>query len=523
MLTAPNCIVHYLPVSVQLILRSDYTIIILNKIRPRHQAMMDQEEFVTPAQYSLPSSSAGQELTPLDLVTPALYGTRWILCFPLSPEADKEQMLETTSPTYSRQLTDILADFRICVSGWRIPSMLSHGSPETLVQIVDSSSGGVTLRYNDLTSDLPSYGDLKQQRFPLEKLSTAQLSPVGVMPEPPAPVMAAQANFIQGGLLLTVALHHTAGDASAFETILSVWARNTAAGTSGSNDFATYDALSNDRSRLMQGTPPPSMESFPEYILRPEENQQKIFSVDDKAPPPSGAAFQLPPMACRIFYFSGAKLADLKQEASAYSTNDALGAFLWCQMTAARNPSSSSSDLEGKVSAFAYAVNTRSRMSPPLPPTYLGNGSVGSMTDRLPVSELVAAGGQGGGNVKRAAAAIRKSLQRFESPSHVAETVGLLASRADPSDFKHAFHAFLGPDVVASSWADVKVYDQNWGGELGSPELFRFPGDGADGAIVVLPRHPGEDGLEVAMGLELGAMGRLLESKEFQRFAEVRC
>ncbi|KAK8067455.1 hypothetical protein PG996_006567 [Apiospora saccharicola] len=193
-------------------------------------------------------------------------------------------------------------------------------------------------------------------------------------------------------------------------------------------------------------------------------------------------------------------------------------------MTAARNPDSSSSDLEGRVSAFAYAVNTRSRMSPPLPSTYLGNGSVGSMTDRLPVSELVATGGQGqGGNVKRAAAAIRDSLQRFESPSHVAETVGLLASRADPSDFKHAFHAFLGPDIVASSWADVKVYDHNWGGELGSPQLFRFPGDGADGAIVVLPRHPSEDGLEVAVGLELGAMERLMGSAEFQRFAEVRC
>ncbi|KAK8067456.1 hypothetical protein PG996_006568 [Apiospora saccharicola] len=312
-------------------------------------AMMDQEEFVTPAQYSLPSTSAGQELTPLDLVTPALYGTRWILCFPLSPEADKAQIVQNLRLGLAHTIHAIPwiagsivgALLRLSCHPQIMPASLltqthfqkglEEGSDpgQNRVQIVDSLSGGVMLRIKDLTADLPSYGDLQQQRFPLEKLSTAQLSPVGVMPEPPAPVMAAQANFIQGGLLLTVALHHTAGDASAFAAILSVWARNTAAGTSGSHDFATYDALSNDRSRLMQGTPPPSMESFPEYVLRPEENQQKVFLVDDKAPPPSGA-FQLPPMACRIFYFSGAKLADLKQEASAYSTNDALGAFLWC-------------------------------------------------------------------------------------------------------------------------------------------------------------------------------------------------
>lgn len=346
------------------------------------------------------------------------------------------------------------------------------------------------------------------------------------MPEPPSPVMVAQANFIKGGLLLTIAFHHSAGDATALETILSNWAQNTAAVANDSNAFTSYDAQSNDRSSLMQGTPPASMDGFPEYVLKPNEKQQ-TYSTDDKAPP--SAAFQLPPMACHIFYFSGAKLADLKREAAAYSTNDALCAFLWCQMTAARNPSSASSDIEGKVSALCYAVNIRGRTNPPLPPTYLGNGSIASMTDRLPVSELLATAPEGDasanttGGLKQASVAIRTSLQRYQSPSRIPETVGLLGSRADPSDYKLTFHAFLGPDIVATSWADVKVYAHNWGHNLGSPEMFRMPGDGADGAIIVMPRHPREDGLEVAVSLELGAMGRLMGSAEFQRFAEVGC
>lgn len=368
---------------------------------------------------------------------------------------------------------------------------------------------------------MSSYADLKAQGVPLDKFSTAQLSPVGVMPEPPSPVMAAQANFIRGGLLLTVAFHHSAGDATALESILGVWAQNTAAVASDSKAFAFPETRSNDQSVLMQGIPPESLDSFPEYLLKPDE-QQPAMLADENAPPP--AAFQMPPMQCRILYFCAAKLADLKREAAAYSTNDAISAFLWCQMTAARNPSS---DTDGKVSAFTYAVNIRSRTSPPLPPTYLGNGSMPSMTDRLPVSALLgaASGSEAGkaGGLTRAAAAIRTSLQRYDTPTRVSETLGLLGSRADPADYKLAFNAFLGPDVVSTSWADIKVYAQNWGRDLGYPEGFRMPGEGADGVVVIMPRTLGDNGLEVLVGLELEAMGRFLDSAEFHRFAGVRC
>ncbi|KAK7947056.1 uncharacterized protein PG986_011377 [Apiospora aurea] len=496
--------------------------------------MTDTTEFVTPAQYSLPSSPADQELTPLDLVVPRMYGTRWILAFPLSPEADKSQTHENLRQGLAHTIHAI---------PWIAGSIgLKEGSDpaQERVRILDSASGGVMLRYKDLREDLPSYDDLKEKNFPLDKLPNDKVSPVGVMAEPPAPVMAAQANFIKGGLLLTVALHHSAGDATALETILSAWAQNTAAtaAASGSNNsssgsvFTSCDAPSNDRSILMQGTPPESMAEFPEYVLRPNEKQLSL--VVDETAATAAAAFQLPPMSGRIFYFSAAKLADLKREAAAYSTNDALCAFLWCQMTTARNPaasSSSSSATEGKVSAFTSAVNIRGRTNPPLPSSYLGNASLPSMTDRLPVSELITGPSESNtaaaptGPLKRAAAAIRASLQRYQSPTRVPQTIGLLGSRADPSDYKHTFRAFLGPDVVASSWSDIRLLadGNNWGGEMGAPEVFRIPGDDADGAVVIMPRRPGEDGLEVVVGLELGAMRRLLESKEFRRVAEVRC
>jgi hypothetical protein len=52
--------------------------------------------FVSVEQYGLPKNSAKLKLTPLDMNVPRLYGARWILCFPLSGDADREQVYVTT-------------------------------------------------------------------------------------------------------------------------------------------------------------------------------------------------------------------------------------------------------------------------------------------------------------------------------------------------------------------------------------------------------------------------------------------
>jgi trichothecene 3-O-acetyltransferase len=53
---------------------------------------VQQRDVVSPDQYELPKVSASQRLTPLDMNMPRLYGMRWILCFPLPPNADKLKM-----------------------------------------------------------------------------------------------------------------------------------------------------------------------------------------------------------------------------------------------------------------------------------------------------------------------------------------------------------------------------------------------------------------------------------------------
>lgn len=368
-----------------------------------------------------------------------------------------------------------------------------------------------SFRFKDLTKILPSYVELRAEHFPLAKLPTAQLSPVNVLPQPPQPVMAAQANFIEGGLLLTIAVHHSVCDGSGVDTIMDNWANNTAALGKGAS-FTQHDHPSNDRSRLMTGNPGANLANYPEYILTPSP---RGTSTDVNTHQMAEMPFQLPPMTAHIFYFSPESLAVLKHSAASHSTNDALMAFTWKHMTLARNPPSStkiSSSDEDKTSALLFAANIRDSTSPPLPVTYLGNASMAVITERLLVSTLTSNSG-----LAQAAAAIRTSITALKTPDRVSLTIGLLNSRPDPTDFKFAYNAFLGPDVSATSWAKFGIYERSWG-VLGKPESFRIPGEGADGVIIVFPQL-NEGGLEVMIGLENSSVKRLLANGEFAKAA----
>ncbi|KAL8403889.1 hypothetical protein RB594_008949 [Gaeumannomyces avenae] len=295
---------------------------------------------------------------------------------------------------------------------------------------------------------------IKGEDFPLRHFPSEKIFPVGVMPGSPALVFAAQANFVEGGLVLTVGIHHAAGDAVALQTILSTWAENTAAAEGGdSGAFTVCDTESNDRSILMDDVPPSedTAVSFPEYVLSPTPKAEAAAAAA------AMASFQMPPMEMCLFRFMPAGLARLKAEAAAFSTHDALSAMLWRAITRARTGGDTPAPID---SAFAYVINVRPRASPPLPATYVGNASMLGLTRRLSGVEICGPGG-----LALTAGAIWVSLTaRFpdakqdgtaatdaDGPDRVVRAIGLLGSRRDPTGYKMAYRAFLGPDVVATS------------------------------------------------------------------------
>ncbi|EWZ48932.1 hypothetical protein FOZG_04401 [Fusarium oxysporum Fo47] len=453
---------------------------------------------VTLEHYGLQPPSAQQKLTPLDMNMPRLYGIRLILCYPTNPGMDKRQIYENLKKGLAHTVASI-------------PWISGHIGPEEgqdpktrKVQILDSP-GGFMFPYKDLTDVLPSYAELRERNFPLAEFTTVQVGPIDVMPQGPnQPVFAAQANFVKGGLLLTVGVHHSACDASALDAILSTWSHNTAVASGGSGSFSTLDGPSNDRSPLMEGDlGNADVAAFPEYVLMPTPH-----STEGDLSSMSG--FQMPPLASHLFHFSPKSLTKLKAEAGAFSSHDALCAFIWQRMTLARMHSGVFNDPPGdSTSRFCFAVNIRNRMSPPLPPSYMGNASMGCVTKKISVASMISNNG-----LKQASAAIRRSLNDFNSPRRITSTIGLLGSRPDPTDFKLSFNGFLGLDVVESSWADLGVYGHQWGDAIGTLDAVRIPGEGSDGTMMILPRLK-DGGLDVVVGLSTAAMEKLIEDEKF--------
>ncbi|KAM5358303.1 hypothetical protein ACJZ2D_015402 [Fusarium nematophilum] len=456
------------------------------------------DHFVTPEQYDgLPRSRAQQKLTPLDMNMPRVYGARWILCFPLPPGTSTAQVYENLKEGLARTIRSIP-----WIAG-KVGPEEGQDPKRNRIQVVDSPMG-LKFPCRDLTGILPPYPELKKEGFPLSKLSTAQVGPIGALPQgAEQQVLAVQANFMEGGLLLTVGVHHSVCDTLALYFIVHAWSRNTAiASGASSKPFTVYDAQSNDRSPLMEGMPGANLVDFPEYTRRPSADV---------------SAEQMPQVAARIFRFSLESLAKLKAAAAAFSTNDALSAFIWQRITLARTRSGVFADPSPgggeEASALGYAVNIRSRTSPPLPLSYLGNASIAYLTQRLAISTLASDTA-----LPRAAIAIRKSMDAADSPNRVPLTIGLL-SQLDPMDLKFTYNASLGPDVFITSWAGLKVYESDWG-VLGMVDSIRIPGEGEDGIAIVLPRL--RDGsLEVSIGLRIEAMEELLEDEEFVKVAQL--
>jgi hypothetical protein len=175
-------------------------------------------------------------------------------------------------------------------------------------------------RYKDPTRVVPSCNELKNNKFPFSKLTAPLISPLQVIQDS-QPVMAAQANFIDGGLLLTVGVHHSVCDGGGLDHILETWALNTSV-TNNPGSFSKHDPVFNDRTPLNKGLPACNIADFPEYTLMPTPPAD----ATQMAPP----TFQSPPMTAKVFYFSPEHLAELKTAAKAYSTNDALCALSCC-------------------------------------------------------------------------------------------------------------------------------------------------------------------------------------------------
>ncbi|KAI9652271.1 MAG: hypothetical protein M1829_001801 [Trizodia sp. TS-e1964] len=487
-------------------------------------------------------------LSPLDQIMPKCY-TRLILGF---DTAISELEQENTTKVLESGLQRLVN---------AVPALAGKIAPADRGAVaVYPSSGGVGFKVCNLTTEFKlSYEELRQKNFPLSAMSST-LAPFAAFlgPDEEAPVMAAQVNYIKGGMLLCVAIHHSFADGMGAGTLIKWWAaecRDDTGSTGKSQLTPELIASSLDRSPLTEDSLQYVYQrEHPEYtILPPVEESAAGPPVDQitatppadekAAPPPAdekAAALPveesadplpadktaadapanektdslpptLPPMKVCLFHFSTASLTALKTAASNpktwISTNDALCALLWGHISLART-NASYTPPPRYPQKLAIALNGRTRLQPALPTTYIGNVNLYPLATR----KLVHAA-----SLADLAREVRRAILAVDS-EHVRSVLALVRNQPDVSRVVPGFDSFLGHDLAITSWVEMGVLGTEWAG-VGRAAVVRVPVEGGwDGLCILLP---GGGGLDVAVGLRSDVMAGLEKDEEFARFCHV--
>ena len=330
------------------------------------------------------------------------------------------------------------------------------------------SSPNSILRVTDASSLCLPYDEIVKARGPVTMLDGNILAPRKAFPESyqeseadPAPVLALQANFIQGGVLLDCAAQHNFVDMCGIEQCYTLLA------AAMNHEPFSPDAIMQgniDRRNLVP-------------LLRSDESMKDHSHF--KRPPPS----DLPapslepdsPFSWHYVRFSAARLSELKIRAISsggydlsvpyISTDDVLTAFCWQRVISVR--------LRRRQTPHAFAKILRavdSRKAVGVSPRYMGD-LVTIATSRIAFQELADA------SLLAVASLLRTDLSVVNTRDYVRSFATLIANTSDKSTIVYGGKFNPDTDIGSSSWARLQLYKTKFG-LLGKPDLVRRPNFG---------------------------------------------
>lgn len=454
------------------------------------------------------------------------------LCFPLRDEAEskRSEVIDTISNGISR-----LGTYFPWTAG-----RVTYGEDGVFRITPSPRRPDRRLQVRDLRDDptAPTWDDLREKQFPFALLDEDVIAPCKTVVAPGAerPVLLVQANFVRGGLLLTVSAQHGSMDVTGQAQVIRLLAR-AMRGEALSRD--EIDAGNARRTGHITPLLPPE-----EY--RPQTGRSEKPDGDhggdgakQSKDPRTEASTPSPSLQWAYLAFPhGESLTALKALAARdlppdfwVSCDDALTAFLWQAITRAREPrllatTTTTTTLIRNVDARAHfdlppsypgLVVTTTTHTSPVAALADGSRSLGSVAEELRRALL------DGAAVRATAVAAATSVARWGGGSSGGgggdgdgDGGGSRRPRAKMTTLMSA-----GGEVKVSSWAKERLYDVDFGPWLGRAEAVRRPRfrEGArEGLVYLLPRAP--DG-EVVVGVCLVEedMARLRASPELRRRA----
>ena len=363
----------------------------------------------------------------------------------------------------------------------------------------------------EVTHALGKYSDLQTQQFPISGCHEELLAPSGVTSaDDETPVMAAQANFIDGGLILVIAIHQAVMDATALGTLIRTWAHHC---SKGEIESPYLNEAAFDRAPLAASgnVPTPNIKKHHEY--------KTVFSSPE-------AMEIMPLIETAIFHIDGKKIRSLRRAATRpdtaadstqhTTTYDLVAALFWSRVTRARG---SLGYLPRNVySRLSSTIDCRNRLEPPLDPSYLNSFSLLTVA-ALPALVLIEKDLKFG--VGGAAEHIHRAIKSVDD-QRVRSLIESIKSIPDVTSIIPASNPSLGPDFEVSSWEKTGITGATFG-MIGTVERVRILNSPSDGGCIIHPTKDEEtDGLEITIGLEKKTMDALRREHTFGKLTTLR-
>ncbi|RSL58556.1 hypothetical protein CEP53_006098 [Fusarium sp. AF-6] len=343
--------------------------------------------------------------------------------------------------------------------------------------------------------------------------------PADVMP---VPAMVDEATFSSGvpifgasvfqfadmqGVGLFVSIHHNVVDADGFAQVMKLWAQNLS-GAEPSGEMLGLDRFTRLSEALSEDLSAVSNQSTAEiFAAHPEHSS---------APPAFPTEFA--PATSKVCTIPIGRINGIKGQLEGLvstppTTNTIVSALVWSAVTRAR--AQRKSDLQGESSRLAMAVNGRRRLGERFSTAenpYFGNNILYSLA-KTEVENLNTSDADFIQKLAKVCDAIAESQSTTKINSrHIAEIYTLSEKMENYQMIFPGWYLFSSRDFTLTSWADLGLYELDFGAGLQKPEFVRAPHSEADGVGLVMPRKRSEDEvLEVIVMLRKDDM-EVLES-----------
>ncbi|KAG1342069.1 putative acetyltransferase [Cocos nucifera] len=294
------------------------------------------------------------------------------------------------------------------------------------------------------------------------------------------PLLAVQVTELaDGGIFVGCSLSHAVADGTSFWHFFNSWSH-----------------LSRDHHQVSIPNPPTIdrwfLDSCPPPIRLPFADQQDFIR-----------RMPYPPVKECAFHFSARTIANIKSRANTEMGTDrisslqALLGLLWCSVTRARRLD------PAQETTYFVLVGCRSRLSPSLPATYLGNA--------ITIVEAKSTAGELSEHGPGWAAFLLN--QAVASSSEATLRDGLEMWTKEPS-FSY-MDQFKPCDLTTGSSPRFNIYGNDFG--WGRPVAVRSgPGSKVDGKATIYPgADPGSMALEVSLSSQ--ALSSLIQDQEFMQ------